>query len=421
MAGVEEMDVDDVDDDNIDFYGGPILEVGDDDEDEFDDDEVDEFDFIETRADGKKDLKHAATRMIVNMRSVSAMTRVGVNRAMKGADLVVCLNNLSLKSDVQRFIELNGLQHTPDAARLLDKFDAPSPFKGMTSNKGQISAIKRYYKFIEPDTLFVRERMDLRQGEGGAYNQVPVANTFQNVSITEVLKLIASKREVMDFVNALAPSEDGILSSYTDGEQFRRSPFFRQYPNAFQLALYYDGVDAARCQGPKSGLHELGHFCITVLNIPSWLNSILEGIHPVVLANTHDCKGDFSGVLYRFLEELLQLEQGVETVINGRHVVLRATLVAVKADSKAAHEILGFLAAGANYFCRLCLISRESLHAGDRQLGERRTPALCEQHLEQVEHNPGYSSECGIRYNSCLNQNVHFHAANNLCMDLLNA
>lgn len=187
----------------------------------------------------------------------------------------------------------------------------------------------------------------------------------------------------MDFVNNLAPSEDGILSSYTDGEQFRRSPFFQQFPNAFQMVLYYDGVDAARCQGPKSGLHELGHFCVTILNIPSCLNSFLEGIRPVLLANTFDCKGDFSGALSKFIEELLQLEQGVQTLINGCQVELRATVVAVKADSEAAHEILGYLAAGANHFCRLCLISRESSHAG-----ERRTPALPEQHLREVEINP---------------------------------
>lgn len=106
-------------------------------------------------------------------------------------------------------------------------------------------------------------------------------------------------------------------------------------------------------------------------SVGSPLNSQLEGIHPVVLANTLHCKGDLSGVLYRFKKELLELEQGVETVFEGHNVELRATLVAVKADTKAAHEVLGFLAPGARHFCRLCMLSRFNLHAGDTTCSER--------------------------------------------------
>lgn len=223
----------------------------------------------------------------------------------------------------------------------------------------------------------------------------------------------------MQYVNNLRPSEDGMLSCYTDGDQYSRSPFFMEHPHAFQLCFYYDDVDPTNAQGPKSGLHELGHFCVTILNIPQWINSSLDGIFPVVLANSSHCKGNFEEVLTRFMKEVNELEGGVRKFINGEFVELRATLVGVKADSKAAHEILGFIAAGARHFCRLCMISRQELHAGDVAIGQLRTPELCEQHLMMVANNPAYDTNCGMRYNSWLNRSVHFHVANNRCFDLM--
>ncbi|KAK3924515.1 Zinc finger protein GLIS3 [Frankliniella fusca] len=377
-----------------------------------------EMNDLDTLPDGTKDIKHAATKMIVSMRSSSIMSRVGVRKAMVGANLVMRVNNRSLKDKVSRYLTAVGVAGEPRAVNLLKSFDSVRPFSGMLSNKGQISAVKSYYNYIEPETVFINYRLDQRLGEDG-YMQVPVPNSYEFVSPKEIVRMIASKPNIMEYVRSQHPSDDGFLRCYMDGNQYRHHPFFQLYPHAFQIVLYYDGVDPARGLGPKSGLHEIGHFLIEFLNMPPGFNSSLGALHSVVLANTVDCKGTFHDVLGRLVEEICELENGVNMFVNGEFAELRGTLVAVKGDAKALHEILGFLASGARHFCHLCLISRAQLHSGEVMLGELRTPENIDHHLHQVDENNAFSRQCGLRYRTCLHDIRFFHAGNNRVTDLM--
>lgn len=128
-------------------------------------------------------------------------------------------------------------------------------------------------------------------------------------------------------------------------------PFFQAHPDAFQLVIYHDGVDAARLQGSKSGHHEMGHFVFEILNLPPDIGSIGVGLFPIVLANSDDCNGDFSAVLDPLVNQIIELKQGVRAFIGGQFTLLFGTLVGVKGDSKAVDEIFGRLGAGARHFC----------------------------------------------------------------------
>lgn len=378
-----------------------------------------EWNDLERLPNGRRDIKHAVAKLIVAMRSSSTMTRVGVTRAITGAELILKVNNMSLRQDVSTYLTSIGVVDLPQAQALLNKFNDVSPFDGSRSKKGQVSTIQKYYSFIKPEPVFIDERLDQRLQNDAIYRQVAVPNQYQYVSVIKILTLIASKPIIMQYVRSRRPSEDGMLYGYTDGDQYRNSPFFREHPDAFQCVLYYDGIDAARGLGPKSGLHEIGNFLIIVLNVPSVLNSSLAGLHPVVLANTLDCKGTFINVLSRFVGEMQRLEQGVRVFVNGEFVEIFASLVAVKGDTKAVHEVLGFLGSGARHFCRLCMISRQELHSGEVVLGERRTPEMTEEQLQRVARNEAYTTQCGLRYRSCLHDIQHFHSTSNLCFDLM--
>jgi hypothetical protein len=231
--------------------------------------------------------------------------------------------------------------------------------------------------------------------------------------------MLARKRDVMEHIRNRRPSEDGMIESYTDGDEYREHPFFQRFPDAFQLALYGDGVDPARMAGPKSGMHEIYHFCISVLNLPPALLYSSDSIFPVTMANSLDCKETFADVLGRFVQDLRQLEDGVRVFLNDQFVTLRATLVAVKGDAKAIHEILGFLDCSARHFCAQCMISRQELHEGRIAIGEMRTPAMSEMQLQRVRENPAYSTNCGLRYRTCLHDSRYFRAENNNCTDLM--
>lgn len=371
---------------------------------------------LETLPNGKKDVRHAAAKMIVEMRSVSAMTRVGVKRAMKGATLLVHANNFNLKADVSRLLERANLLNQPAARSLLRKFDDPNPFKGMFSNAGQISGISNYYSFLEPTTVMVEPHMDVRN-RNNIDVQLQVPSSYQYVSIIEVLKIILSKQNVMEYIKSRV-SDDNMLSSFTDSDQFKRSIFFQEHPYAFQVGLYFDDVDPAR-RGSKEGLHSLGNFVVKILSMPPWLNSTLAAYHPVVLAYTSDCKEDFRGVLGRFVNEMKRLEAGVRVFVKGQFETMFAALVAVFADTKAAHEVLGLIGAGARHFCRQCLVSRQELHTGRRMFGERRTPSLSDAQLLRVNMNPAYSTECGLRYRTCLHDLQYFRMEENCNFDLM--
>lgn len=375
---------------------------------------------LEALPDGRKNIKHAATNMIVEMRGVSAMTRVGVRRAMQGSDLVLRVNNLSLKDDVYQYLASVNLNDTPEARNLLSKFDCQSPYKGMMSNAGQISAIQKFYQYLKPETVFIEDRLDQRLEENGEYIQRPVPNSYEFVSPkNKILKLVASHPEVMEYIRSNRPSQDGMLSSYMDGDEYRRHPLFQEQPDAFQLCLYEDEVDPARSQGSKSGIHELANFSLRILNLPPHINSTLGSVFPFLLANANDCKGTYEAVLRRFVDELRELERGVRLFVNGAFITIYAALVAVKADSKSAHAILGFLGCGARHFCRQCMISRQELHEGVVAFGERRTPEMSESQLPQVELNPDYSTQCGLRYRTVLHDSRYFRAENNCNFDLM--
>ncbi|KAK3911494.1 Chaperone protein DnaJ [Frankliniella fusca] len=180
-----------------------------------------------------------------------------------------------------------------------------------------------------------------------------------------------------------------------------------------------DGVDPARRGGPKSGIHVIYNFSISVLNLPPALFYSSESIFPLAMANANDCKGTFAAVLGRFVEELLQLEDGVRVFVNGGFMTIRATLVAVKGDAKAVHEILGFLSCSARHFCPLCMISRDQLHRGQIVIGPIRTPAATDHYLQRIQENPAVSTECGLRYRTCLHDSRYFRAENNATFDLM--
>ena len=197
---------------------------------------------------------------------------------------------------------------------------------------------------------------------------------LQYVSPKDILKLIVSKDNVMEYVNNLEPRDDGLLTGYTDGDFYQTHPFFQQYPKAFQLVLYYDDLEVVNKQETKYQIHTIAAFYLMILNVPPHMNSTLSSIHVVALVNYNDLKTlGCRAVLQPLLNDLTELEsdEGVHVVVSERHRILRASLVAFIGDTQAGHQIFQFLAAGARHFCRLCMISRQQLHMGHIVFGER--------------------------------------------------
>ncbi|KAK3923873.1 Thymidylate kinase [Frankliniella fusca] len=144
-------------------------------------------------------------------------------------------------------------------------------------------------------------------------------------------------------------------------------------------------------------------------------------LFPIAIANTNDCKGTFEGVLRRFVDDLIDFENGVELYFDrNRAETLYGTLVGVKGDAKAIHALLGFIdPGGARHFCRDCMISRPELHIGEIAFGVPRTRALTDRDLGRVEENNNYSTECGLRHRTVLHDSVYFRLEDNKNSDIL--
>ncbi|KAK3918378.1 TY1 enhancer activator [Frankliniella fusca] len=269
------------------------------------------------------------------------------------------------------------------------------------TDRGQVNASidKSYYDYIPKSSPFLGVRVDRINIGSNDFQMRPVRETFQYVSLKDILKMVARKETIMEYVRNQRPHDEDLLRSFTDGDIFRNHPFFQAFPDAFQLALYYDDVETANPIGSQTGTHMLSFFAVKILNVPPYLNSVFGGYHVIALAHKTDVeKYGFRPILQNFIDECLEFEsrEGVETFIRDQRIVQRACVCAVIGDTKAVHEILGFLSASARHFCRLCLISRPQLQNGVI-IGEPRTAALHAVHVQEVMGNPDRSLYNGLR------------------------
>ncbi|XP_034247240.1 uncharacterized protein LOC117648681 [Thrips palmi] len=129
--------------------------------------------------------------------------------------------------------------------------------------------------------------------------------------------------------------------------------------------------------------------------------------------------GAFKKVLAPFCTDMKKLasEEGVTLDLDGEPFVLRAILTNLTADTLAAHDLLGFLSVGANYFCRRCMVSRAEVRANANAVGIPRTPELHAAHLEQVQQRKKFSSECGVKRSCPLDDIPYFHCVENNVFD----
>lgn len=98
-------------------------------------------------------------------------------------------------------------------------------------------------------------------------------------------------------------------------------------------------------------------FNVAILNMPSFKNSMLKNIYSVAVVKSKLLKKyGFSFLVNELMSELKELESD-----DGMHLDIpdlpgglriRGTIAMLCADSKAAHEIGGFMSPSANRFCR---------------------------------------------------------------------
>ena len=65
---------------------------------------------------------------------------------------------------------------------------------------------------------------------------------FQYVSIKSILELVLSNNEIFDYVQNEKSRTDGLITNFRDAEAFKKSSYFKKYPNAIRCQLYNDDI-----------------------------------------------------------------------------------------------------------------------------------------------------------------------------------
>lgn len=243
--------------------------------------------------------------------------------------------------------------------------------------------------------------------------------------IIDTLKLVRSNTEVKQAILSEQPSANDFLASFVDGDHFKDHPLFQKHRHALRIQVYYDELEIVNPLGSKTGILKLGAFYYTIQNIPAHINSDLGSIHVLLLCSDADVKKyGFDKILSLLLNDLEKLESddGIKIMLHDEEFNLHATITAFCGDTLAVHEVLNMLGPKANKFCRMCLYSREDLHAGSTRLGNERTEEAFNEHLEYLRrHNfsAPYMAATGMKDDCCLNKSRYFHICRNKIFDVM--
>lgn len=386
-----------------------------------------DVDIIDENAaeEGLFDLRQSVVRMVGRMQAKPSMTGNNLTDMLDECEeLVLSLVN-HLKGKVTNFFQDRNMIDVPEVVELIDHFSFESPFEGLRTLKDQIKSLEAYCKYIPAKEIPLNKRFDSRlDRETEMFLPTLVVNSYQYVSIIDVLTVILSNKNVKEAILTEQPSEDGILNSSIDGKYYKSHEFFQRFPHAIRIQLYNDDIEVTNPIGSKTGVHKLSVWYYTIQNLPTHMYSASSNIHVLCICFAKDVKRyGVREVLKAFFYELEKLEsdEGVTIKLDDEDFVLRASIAAFCGDTLAVHDVFGLLGPSANKFCRMCLISRRQLHEGNMQTAQPRTKEVFDTHLAALtapRANVQFlETENGVRNDCALHVSKYFHISENKIFD----
>lgn len=252
--------------------------------------------------------------------------------------------------------------------------------------------------------------------EPGARIPRLVPLTFQYFPLRNTLSLLFSNTTFRKLYFGEKKSQDSFIRGHRDSLHFTNHPLFTQDQFALRLAIFFDEVEMVSPLGSKTKKHDQGMFLFQIHNMPPSWNSRLSSIFPFANCNgSHVREFGFDGILKLLMEELKLLESESGMLLNVSDMPgfrLRGSIICVCADSKAAHELGGFMSCSAEKFCRLCLLSRAeilSCREVDRTLLRNRENYLLG--VNRAKALGDGDSSTGIQRDCLLNQSRYYHVA----------
>lgn len=214
-----------------------------------------------------------------------------------------------------------------------------------------------------------------------------VRDSYQYISVCELLSLIMRNPDAMDQVEKEDVSPNGYICSFKDGTEFKNNTYFQQNPNALRLTLNADEIEIVNNLSSRAGKHKITHFYIKIQNFGQCRDSTYNTNYLILSINSKILKKHgYQKVLEPLINDFKSLESGVKLKFGDTEYDLRAILCSFAGDTLAAHEIFGLLSPSASYFCRQCYITKTDLKNGNVGAGfEQRTEVSHELDLKKIQ------------------------------------
>jgi hypothetical protein len=261
----------------------------------------------------------------------------------------------------------------------------------LRSDASRKSFYKSNFCYVEPVELY------LGQDEAGKHRYcyyVPIKLSlqalFQQESVVQQYKS----------THAINMQKD-MLEDIADGAVFKNSTFFVNNPSAVKLLLYADAFEVANPLGSGRKKHKIHAVYYILGDLEAYNRSNIDQIQLVLLCREADLKKFGIEKSYeKLISDLKELEtSGIQ--IAGNKV--KGTVLSVCGDNLGSHEIGGFSVnfSSGEYFCRYCMIQRQTFRSIPYSLGCLRT---VENYSEAV-----LSQSLGICGPSVFNDLHYFH------------
>lgn len=299
-------------------------------------------------------------------------------------------------------------------------------FKGLKDQRAQNLYFARHYGMTQPTKVDLPSRLaDFGRHITGSMQQYK-NKQFVYVPILKQLERILNFSDVFDEIFKFVLPNPAILSRFEDGLNYKNSSLFQEYPNALQIHLYLDEVQVCSELGSYTKKNKLVFVYFSVANLKSKLRSTFKFINLLSIFYNSDSVAHGLNTLIRpIIDDLKQLENGVELSINGQPTIIRGTLTAVIADNLASHQIGGFKCGFSKGFrkCRFCMATDEQIQNNfyDSDFVARSKDDHDFQclglHVEELKKH--FSRLYGVTGESILNELKFFHVIGGLAPDIM--
>ena len=246
-----------------------------------------------------------------------------------------------------------------------------------------------------------------------------------NVSLIEQLSLMLNREDIYMQVFGDKEHTDGVLSRYEDGSAFKNNDLFKCHPKSLQIHLYLDEAQVCDALGSKTFFNKEVFVYFTLGNLDLKFRSNLKNIFLLSIFPNHFVKEYSLNVLLRpIVDELKQLEDGVDFIIGGVSRKIYGTLAIFTADNLGAYLAAGFKLGFAIGFrkCRYCLALDEDIQSLFSDCScIYRTKESHNLHCAglDTEYGDYFARLYGINFDSILNELKYFHVIGGMVPDVM--